>query len=55
MMDIIQCGWTKRTATVWLNLESLYTNNDKYNCTNMPFHADNDNEGYWRIGGTLNH
>jgi len=19
----------------------------------MPFHAENDNEGYWRIGGTL--
>jgi len=21
----------------------------------MPFHAENDNEGYWHIGGTLNH
>jgi len=31
------------------------TINDKHNCTNMPFHAENDNEGYWHIGETLNH
>ena len=57
-MDIIHCGWKKSTATVCLLTLSFNSViwfkfgvrvctviNDKHNCINTPFNAENDNEG----------